>query len=87
MTALFRHGSGLNFDGALIRSTRHVPWRDYRTTHYTQAAAYLLPLLRDQFTTPFRSTWCRRLRHSESFPLTPNGKINRRALPLRNATE
>ncbi|MDP6151442.1 MAG: amino acid adenylation domain-containing protein [Gammaproteobacteria bacterium] len=82
ISALFRP-AGISFDGPLMHAPRPVPWRDYGNDPLQgRLQRSLVPIL------------CERLLEEvpeymvpsafvilDAFPLTPNGKINRKALP------
>jgi len=83
MTALFKPGPGPHFDGKLMHAIRPVPWRDYGNDPlHGKLQRSLVPILRDrlyeavpEYMIPSAFVIL------DSFPLTPNGKINRKALP------
>ena len=82
ITALYRQ-AGRGFDGALMHAPRPVPWRDYGNDPLQgRLQRSLVPILRErlieevpEYMVPSAFVIL------DAFPLTPNGKVNRKALP------
>ena len=83
ITALFRRTLQPGFDASLMYSTRAVPWRDYGNDPLQgKLQRSLVPILRERLATAVPEYMMpSAFVIMESFPLTPNGKVNRKALP------
>ncbi|MCP4927635.1 MAG: amino acid adenylation domain-containing protein [Gammaproteobacteria bacterium] len=78
-----RSGNQLGFDGELMQAARPVPWRDYGNDPLQgRLQRSLIPILRDRLRVAVPDYMMpSAFVILDAFPLTPNGKINRKALP------
>jgi len=83
MTALFSSSGAPRFDGALLHAARTVPWRDYGNDPLQgRLQRSLVPVLKEKLAVAVPEYMMpSAFVIMDAFPLTPNGKINRKALP------